>query len=286
MAKVENSKLPSIYQNQTIKQRNKIIDEYIQILDNKKSIKNLIAQEKDDDKTNFEPKNTFKNKNKINMNKNKSDINIRNGRSNNVIYNNKSYLNNKWIKYTNYINNISLRSKSHKESKINITQNKQNNKSMQLNLINKKSFLVTNSDFINNRNKTINIIKKNKILLHKNKIYNTEKIYSELIKKKDNPYGLDWINKILKKNNTEKIGFSNTIFNGVPKIKLIGKNEINKRELKKKLSKIAQKKREEENKFNKIKNEKAKLNNEDLLDNEYNIPINIFKQINHKENIN
>ena len=62
-------------------------------------------------------------------------------------------------------------------------------------------------------------------------------------------------------------------------IKILGKKEINKREIKKKLTEIQRKKKEKENEFNKIINEKARLDKSDL-DDEYNIPKEILEQFN------
>ena len=109
---------------------------------------------------------------------------------------------------------------------------------------------------------------------------NKRQIYEKLIKEKDNPYGLNWLKKIFKKNNREKIELSKREFqNGVPLIKILGKKEINKREIKKKLTEIQRKKKEKENEFNKIINEKARLDKSDL-DDEYNIPKEILEQFN------
>ena len=62
---------------------------------------------------------------------------------------------------------------------------------------------------------------------------NRHQIYEKLIKEKNNPYGLGWINKILKNNKIEKVMLSKEFINGVPIIKLLGKANISKRELKK-----------------------------------------------------
>ena len=282
MIKSENSKLPNIYYpKQTIKQRNQIIDEYIQSLDSKNKNKDnnisLISDDEDDpfsskiikkdlilpnfnikQKINSESSLEKRRKTILYRNKNKSENNIKNKSNNN------SNLNNKWTKYSNYINHFLSRSKSHLEK---------NNKNKQ------KYFSTINVGF---NNKKINIIKANKLLNNKSKVNYTEKIYSKLVKEKNNPYGINWINKMLKKCSTEKLGFSNNKINGVPIIKLIGKNEMNKKEIKKKLGEIQKKKLEEENKFNIIKNQKAKIYNNDILDDEYNIPINIVKQISNK----
>jgi len=110
-------------------------------------------------------------------------------------------------------------------------------------------------------------------------INNKHQIYEKLIQEKNNPYGLHWINKILKKNTIEKIGLSKEFINGVPVIKLLGKCSLSKREIKKKLSEIEKRKRMEENKYNNLIHAEAKLNEGDL-DEEYNIPNEILKRFN------
>ena len=112
---------------------------------------------------------------------------------------------------------------------------------------------------------------------------NKRKIYEKLIKEKNNPYGLNWVTKIFRKNRGEKIELSKREFsNGVPIIKLLGKRELNKREIKKKLSEIYQKKKEEESKYNKLINAKSKLDKNEL-DDEYNIPNEILEQFNQNK---
>ena len=96
---------------------------------------------------------------------------------------------------------------------------------------------------------------------------------------KKNPYGLGWINKRLGKNNDEKVGLAKGFANGVPVVKMLSRGELSKREIKKRLSEIERKKKEEENKFNKIMNIDAKVNKDDL-DDEYNIPKEILEQFN------
>jgi hypothetical protein len=108
---------------------------------------------------------------------------------------------------------------------------------------------------------------------------NKHQTYEKLIQEKSNPYGLYWINKILKKNMKEKVGVSKEFINGVPIVKLLGKEYLSKREIKKKLSEIEKKKKMEENKYNKIIKAEAKLNKNDL-DEEYNLPNEIMEQFN------
>ena len=110
-------------------------------------------------------------------------------------------------------------------------------------------------------------------------IENKHQIYEKLINERNNPYGLGWINKMFGKNNEEKVGLSKGFVNGVPVIKILSKGELSKREIKKRLSEIEKKKKEEENKYNKIVNADAKLNKGEL-DDEYNIPKEILEQFN------
>ena len=108
---------------------------------------------------------------------------------------------------------------------------------------------------------------------------NKHQIYEKLINEKNNPYGLGWINKMLGKNNEEKVGLAKGFINGVPVVKILSKGELSKKEIKKRLSEIERKKKEEERKMNKIVNADAKLN-EGELDDEYNIPKEILEQFN------
>ena len=110
-------------------------------------------------------------------------------------------------------------------------------------------------------------------------IENNHQAYEKLIQEKSNPYSLYWINKILRKNAKEKVGVSKEFINGVPVVKLMGKDYLSKREIKKKLSEIEQRKKMEENKYNKLIKAEAKLNKNDL-DEEYNIPNEIMEQFN------
>lgn len=138
------------------------------------------------------------------------------------------------------------------------------------------------------RNFTAKIIK-NKISIKENKKLNNYRInstindkhhkYEKIIQEKNNPYGLHWINKILKKNATEKASISKAFINGVPIIKLKGKASLSKREMKKRLTEIERRKKMEENKYNNIINAEAKLSKQEL-DEEYNIPNEILDQFN------
>ena len=110
-------------------------------------------------------------------------------------------------------------------------------------------------------------------------IENKHQIYKKLINEKDNPYGLGWINKMLGKNHEEKIGLTNGFINGVPVIKILGKGELSKREIKRRLSEIEKQKKEEQNKYKKVINADAKIKEGDL-DYEYNIPKEILDQFN------
>ena len=119
----------------------------------------------------------------------------------------------------------------------------------------------------------------NSTLNNQRMIENKRQTYQKLLKEKENPYGLDWINKILGKNTKEKVGLSKEFINGVPVIKLIGKHDLSKRALKKKLSEIEKQRKMEETKYNKFINAEAKLS-EGELDKEYNLPHEILEQFN------
>ena len=99
------------------------------------------------------------------------------------------------------------------------------------------------------------------------------------VNEKNNPYGLGWINRMLGKNNEEKVGVTKGFVNGVPVVKILSRGELSKKEIKKRLAEIEKRKKEEENKFNNIVNADAKKN-EDELDDEYNIPKEILEQFN------
>ena len=110
-------------------------------------------------------------------------------------------------------------------------------------------------------------------------VENKHQIYEKLINEKNNPYGLGWINRMLGKNNEEKVGVTKGFVNGVPVVKILSRGELSKKEIKKRLAEIEKRKKEEENKFNNIVNADAKMN-EDELDDEYNIPKEILEQFN------
>ena len=141
------------------------------------------------------------------------------------------------------------------------------------------------------KNKKISILENNKQnkKAGKTRVYSTlntrkivenkHQIYEKLINEKNNPYGLGWINKMLRKNNEEKIGMTKGFINGVPVVKILSKGELSKREIKKRLSEIEKMKKDEEKKINKISKVEAKLNDKDL-DDEYNIPKDILEQFN------
>jgi len=292
-----SEKLPDIYnlkKNQNINQRNAVIDEYIKSLDDKTGKKqNDNSVNSDDDKDPFSS-HSLKNIKSIKPTKNKlilprfkkreklkseshskkKGINLakkKNYSDNNIIHrsNNENkmpniiginnILNSKWTtcqsSYNNYINH----------------SNKAKNKSFSIYTKNKIPKKENASQRINS---TLNT---NKI------IENKRQIYEKLIKEKNNPYGLYWISKIFRKNKGEKIELSKKEFsNGVPIIKLLGKKDLNKKEIKKRLNNLQKKKKEEENKFNKIINTKAKLSEKNLED-EYNLPNDILQQFNQNK---
>ena len=127
-----------------------------------------------------------------------------------------------------------------------------------------------------------NIIKKN----NKGRVFSTmntrkilenkHQIYEKLLKEKNNPYGIDWINKLLQKNTGGQIGITKGFVNGVPIIKLMNKGDISKKELKKKLSELEKQKK---NEFKKLKEVEPICDDKDLED-EYNIPKEILDQFN------
>ena len=129
-------------------------------------------------------------------------------------------------------------------------------------------------------------MKKNKNLVNSrinSTLNNNHQKYEKLIKEKNNPYGLVWVNKILKINNG-KLGLSKEFINGVPIVKIIGKNSLTKRETKKRLCDMEKKRKIEENKYIKLINAEPKLN-ERNLDDEYNLPNEIMKQLYKKNNL-
>ena len=323
-------KLPDIYSSnnnsinkylsqQSINQRNEVIDEYIKQLDENKgeNKQNENSNLSDDEKDPFSP-NNIKNLKPIKSNKNKlilpnfkkreslksqsyskkekkrlrkknnySDNNIiskvhkQAKTPSNIFSEMNNNTNSKWVtcssSYTKYIYNSKKTSKNNGNCNLfkyrnNIYNNLYNN------ICNKRNYTANigqKPEF-----KKIHNLRINSTLNTQKIIENKRQIYEKIIKEKNNPYGLDWISKIFKKNNNEKIELSKNQFrNGVPIIKLLGKKDMNKREIKKKLIEIQKKKKEEENEYNKIIHAKAKLN-EGELDDEYNIPNEILEQFN------
>ena len=304
-------KLPSIYSpknylnNQSIKERNDIIDEYIKRLDDKNERKQNDNSSfvSDDDKDPFSPASLQKIKSikKLILPNFKKRENIKsesetsskkrirklrkknnNNSDNNIIYKHKNEermpniigvnnkLNSKWsTSSSNYINYINHSKKN--SDKIIGNSNIYKYEYLLRNYTSKMSQRLKQGKLSQRINSTLNT---QKILENK------RKIYEKLIKEKNNPYGLSWISKIFRKNSGEKIELSKKEFsNGVPIIKLLGKRDINKREIKKRLNELYHKKKEEESKYNKLINIKAKLN-EDELDEEYNLPNEILEQFN------
>ena len=313
MANIE--KLPDIYSprlisNQSIKARNEIIDEYIKSLDEKKedSKQNENSFISDDEKDPFSSKN-IKNLKHIKSNKNRLILpnfkkrestkshsfskkenkelkKMKNYSENNIIQRNSNKgklpsnfkalnnkINSKWIT-CNYINNFVNNCKTNPNDIFKFKggiDNLHNQKYFRTNLGHKSP---------NKKNYTSRI---NSTLNTKRILENKRQIYEKLIREKDNPYGLNWLKKIFKKNNREKIELSKREFqNGVPVIKILGKKDINKKEIKKKLSEIQRKKKEKENEYNKIINAEARLDKGDL-DEEYNLPKEILEQFNQNK---
>ena len=303
-------KLPDIYStklasDQSIKQRNEVIDEYIKSLENNKGeskqheVSAISEDEKDpfsnDNIKNLKPIKSSKNKlilpnfkkreniksqssttkgsKKLKKKNNNSDNNIINRHRKDVRIPNfkgvNNLLNSKWsTSSSNYINYMNHSRKN--DDKIFYNSSIYNYEKLYRNYTSKIKQGKKNQRI----NSTLNT---QKILENK------RKIYEKLIKEKNNPYGLNWVTKIFRKNKGEKIELSKREFsNGVPIIKLFGKRELNKREIKKKLSEIYQKKKEEESKYNKLINAKSKLDKNEL-DDEYNIPNEILEQFNQNK---
>ena len=245
------------------------------------------------------------NKYKVNYNNNSNNNNNNNtnnstknskepkGRSRSHIGNKPSYYlyNEKNNTFLNAKGNSSTHNKKYISTQVDMLQKNFNcNKTSKNNNFEPKNY---------KRNFTAKILKNKKIsILENNKLYkkgektrvystlstrriveNKHQIYEKLINEKNNPYGLGWINKMLGKNNEEKLGITRGFINGVPVVKILNKVELSKREIKKRLSEIERKKKEEENKNNKIINAQAKMN-EGELDDEYNIPKEILEQFN------
>ena len=291
----------NIISKQSIKQRNDVIDEYIKSLDNKnerKQNENSVSNSEDDIdpfsptslkrvKTikklilpNFKKReniksqsSTTKGSKKLKKKNNNSDNNIINRHRKDVRIPNfkgvNNLLNSKWsTSSSNYINYMNYSRKN--DDKIFYNSSIYNYEKLYRNYTSKIKQEKKNQRI----NSTLNT---QKILENK------RKIYEKLIKEKNNPYGLNWVTKIFRKNKGEKIELSKREFsNGVPIIKLLGKRELNKREIKKKLSEIYQKKKEEESKYNKLINAKSKLDKNEL-DDEYNIPNEILEQFNQNK---
>ena len=225
--------------------------------------------------------------------------------NNNLIQKNK----NKIINNNSTGKAINGRSRSGNKPSYNLYYDKYNYLNNNSHRITKKEYISTQIELIpkkinkgNNqkdykRNFTAKIIKNSKIsILENNKqnkkigktrvystlntrkiVENKHQIYEKLVNEKNNPYGLGWINKMLGKNNEEKVGTSKGFINGVPVVKILSKGELSKIEIKRRLSEIEKMKKDEENKINKITKAEAKLNDKDL-DDEYNIPKDILEQ--------
>ena len=314
-------KLPDIYSTkstsyQSIQERNDIIDEYIKILEsrNKRETKqNENISISEDDKDPFSS-NNIKNLKPIKSSKNKLILSNFKKRESTKSHSSFCRNKNKNLKEEKNCSESNIIQRIHKASKINDINNNRNSKwvtcsssyTNYINFYNKKrknnanvnlfKYRNEHNNLLNQRNYTAYISQKNenKKLYNQriNSSLNTQKIlenkrqiYEKLIKEKNNPYGLNWINKVFKKNNNEKIELSKRQFhNGVPVLKLLGKKGINKRDIKKRLIEIQKKKKEEENEYNKIIHAKAKLNKDDL-DDEYNIPNEILEQFNQNKKI-
>ena len=227
-----------------------------------------------------------KNQNKSKSNNNSTGKEIKGGRSRSHIGNKPSY--NLYKDKNNYLYNNSHRinNKKYISTQLELIPRSTNNSN-------------NNSNNLYKRNYTAKILKNKKIAILENnkqnkkngktRVYSTlntrkivenkHQIYEKLVNEKNNPYGLGWINKMLGKNNEEKVGMTKGFINGVPVVKILTKGELSKREIKKRLSEIEKKKKDEENNINKITNAEAKLNDKNL-DDEYNIPKELLEQFN------
>ena len=228
-------------------------------------------------KYNIYLKNTHHKANKANKKevKGRSKSHIGNKPSFSLYYDNKHYLSNNNSK-SNFENRKINSPKTDLEFK-NSAKNYKRNYTAKFLKNTKISIIGTNTQ--NKKYGKNRVYSTHSTLNTKRIIESKHDIYSKLINEKKNPYGLCWINKILGKNNEHKVGLAKGFINGVPIVKILNKGELSKKEIKKKLAEFEQKKKEEENKVNKIVNAKAKINDDDL-DDEYNIPKEILEQFN------
>ena len=226
----------------------------------------------------------IRNKNKNNIKSNNINKKEVKGRSRSHIGNKPSY--NLYYDKNNYMfnnnSNGNIQNRKFTSTQIDI-KNKNNPKNYKRNftakiLKNTKISIVEN----NKQNKKYGKHRVYSTLNTRRIVENKHQIYEKLINEKNNPYGLGWINRMLGKNNEEKVGVTKGFVNGVPVVKILSRGELSKKEIKKRLAEIEKRKKEEENKFNNIVNADAKMNkmNEDELDDEYNIPKEILEQFN------
>ena len=226
-----------------------------------------------------------KNQNKSKSNTNSTGKEMK-GRSRSHIGNKPSY---NLYKNNNYLFNYSHRNNQNKKyisTQIELIPKTTNNSNNNTNNLYKRNYTAKIL-----KNKKISILENNKqnkkngkarvysTLNTKKIVENKHQIYKKLINQKNNPYGLGWINKMLGNTNEEKVGMTKGFINGVPVVKILSKGELSKREIKKRLSEIEKKKKDEENNLNNITNAEAKLNDK-YLDDEYNIPKELLDQFN------
>ena len=223
----------------------------------------------------------IRNKNKNNIKSNNINKKEVKGRSRSHIGNKPSY--NLYYDKNNYMfnnnSNGNIQNRKFTSTQIDI-KNKNNPKNYKRNftakiLKNTKISIVEN----NKQNKKYGKHRVYSTLNTRRIVENKHQIYEKLINEKNNPYGLGWINRMLGKNNEEKVGVTKGFVNGVPVVKILSRGELRKKKIKKRLAEIEKRKKEEENKFNNIVNADAKMN-EDELDDEYNIPKEILEQFN------
>lgn len=265
----KKEELPEIYEHQSIKKRNEIVEEYINSLDKKSNAKDDDIEDDDNDpfssaqigKLKKIEKEKFTPQEIINLNRYK--IKSEQGKR----------------KYNNNIDNLTDRKDISNNSKRNISQKRTHS---QRKSREKKNLFYNKYEKRNNtakaiKNKQFNLkntnVEKSKrvysTLNSKRLINNQHNFYSKLINDKNNLYSINWANKILNKNYGYKIGM-NGFINGVPNLIINNKNKkiLTKKELKERL--------------NKLQNNKNIINI--LKDKEYfeedNIPNEILSQFN------
>ena len=231
--------LPEIYEHQSIKKRNEIVEEYINNLDKK-----TIEKEDDTDEDENDPfssaqigklkkivKEKFTPQEIINLNRYK--IKSEQGK--------RKYINNidNFSSYRDRTNNSKKninekRTYSQRKSKEkkNLFYNKYEKRNNTAKAIKNKQYNLRNTN-IENSKRVYSTLNSKRI------INNQHNFYSKIINDKNNPYSTNWVNKILNKNYGYKIGM-NGFINGVPNLIMNNKNKkiLTKKELKERLNKL------------------------------------------------